>query len=263
MLSEFPRSSALRGIVAFYFILSGAGLLTLIVLGGLVFFTLCCSLLWTVSGFVWLSRPSLAARMCAFPVLGIGWGFRWLPLPSLREHFGRPTRWLDVLPLCCVVIALALVVITIRKTAGTTVPLAISLVLMVAGLVADRGMIIDQADAHSFSMKWTVDGSAPWGHVDFDAKKGPPIVLYREYERGYCFDVLYSEELRRRLIESNKPTVMVEYMALRDFGRERGYNLVSVDGWVFNQGGREVRPGYAYGGSTQRADDFGTASCTH
>jgi hypothetical protein len=260
---EFPESSGLRTFVALYFIFSGTLLLILTVSSGLVFFTLCCSLLWTVSGFIWLSRPSAAARICAFPVLGIGAGFRWLLLPSLREHFGRPITWLDVLPLCCVVIALALVVITIRKTAGTPVPVAISLVLMVAGFFADRGMIIDQADVHSFSMKWTVDGSAPWSHVDFDAKKGPPIVLYREYARGYCFDVLYSEELRRRLIESNKPTVMVEYTVLRDFGRERGYNLVSVDGWVFSQGGREVRPGYAGGGSTQRADAFGTASCNH
>lgn len=164
--------------------------------------------------------------------------------------------------MCCVLIALALVAITIWNTAGPPVPVAISLVLMVAAFFADRGMI-DQADVHSFSMKWTVNGSAPWGHVDFEAKRGPPIVLYRDYERGYCFDVLYSEELRRRLIESNKPTVMVKYTALRNFGRERGYNLVSVDGWVFNQGGREVRPGYAYGGSTQRADEFGSASCEH
>jgi hypothetical protein len=110
-------------------------------------------------------------------------------------------------------------------------------------------------------MKWTVDGSAPWGHVDFDAKKGPPIVVYREYDQGYCYDVLYSEELRRRLMESNKASVMVEYTVLRDFGRERGYNLVSVDGLVFSQGGREARPGYVGGGAARMGD--GTASCAH
>ena len=233
----------------------------LTVLSGLVFFSLCCSLLWLISGFVWLARPSVAARLCAFPVLGISAGFRWVLLPSVREQIKRPITWLDVLAALCVLLALALVVITIWKTARTFIPFVISLVFLVAAFFADRGLVNETA-VHTFPMKWTVDGSAPWGHVDFDKKKGPPVVLYREYERGYCFDVLYSDELRRRLIESNKPSVMVEYVAYKDFGRERGYNLVSVEGLVFNQGGREVRPGYAYGGGST-GDDFGAAPCNH
>lgn len=259
---EFPGSPASRTIVALYIISSATLLLIVTVLGGLAFFTLCCSLLWAVSGFLWLSRPSFAARMCVFPALGIGAGFRWVLWPSYREHFGRPATWLDALPLLCVVIALALVVITIWKTAGTFVPFGISLVFMFTAFAADRALI-DQAEVHSFSMKWTVDGSAPWGHEDFDEKKGPPIVLYREYDQGYCYDVLYSDELKRRLIESNKPSVMVEYTVFRDFGRERGYNLRSVDGLVFSQGGREVRAGYAHGGVVKTGDGIGVVSCNH
>jgi hypothetical protein len=250
---EFPESSKLRAIVAIYFIFSGALLLILTVLGGLVFFPLCCSLLWLVSGFVWLSRPSVAARICAFPVLATSAGFRWALLPSLREHVRRPVTWVDVLAALCVVVALTLVVIAIWKTARTFAPLAITLVFMVAAFFADRGLINETA-VHTFPMKWTVDDSAPWGHVDFDKTKGPPIVLYREYDGGYCFDVLYSDELRRKLIEINKPSVRVIYSSYKDFGRERGYNLVSVEGLIFTQGGREVRPGYTYGGSTQRVD---------
>ena len=259
---QFPELSKLRTISALYFIFSGTLLLIWMVLGGLAFFTLCCSLLWLVSGFVWLARPSVAARLCAFPVLGIGSGFRWVLLPSLRERVKRPITWLDLLPVLCVVIAFALVAITIWKTSRTFIPFVISLVFMVAAFLADKGFI-DVTAVHSFSMKWTIDGSAPWGRVDFDKEKGPPVVLYRENDGGYCFDVMYSDELKRKLVESNKPSVMVVYASYKDFGRERGYNLVSVEGLFFNQGGREVRPGYAYGGSTQRVDDFGASSCEH
>src|ERR1700690_2333274 len=106
---QFPESSKLRTIFALYFILSGTLLLIWMALGGLAFFPLCCSLLWLVSGFVWPSRPSVAARLCSFPVLGIGSGFRWVLLPSLREQFKRPITWLDVLPVLCLVITLTLV----------------------------------------------------------------------------------------------------------------------------------------------------------
>ena len=161
------------------------------------------------------------------------------------------------------VIALALVVTTIRKTSvrKATPLLMISFSLVLAAFMVEK-VGVNKTKVLTYSMNWTADGTAPWGHEDFDAKDGPPVVLFRRYGQGYCYDVFHSAELRRRLIESNKPQVNVEYGVTSDFGRERGYNVRSVDGLVFtDRQDHAVRPGEGAGGYV--SNGAGSGSCEH
>src|ERR1700722_17494438 len=114
--SEILQTARLRIMVALFFILSGAFMSLMTVMGwGLLY--LCLSTLWLIFGFVWLVRPSFAARLCVFPVLGIAVIMAPLFLPPYRKHTElSPILWFYGLQVVFAVIALALVVTTIRKT---------------------------------------------------------------------------------------------------------------------------------------------------
>jgi hypothetical protein len=236
--------------------------MSVMVFAGWGYWYLHCSILWTLSGFIWFAWPSLAARIGAFPILGNAALMAWLIMPPYRGRIELdPILWLYGLQVLCVAIALALTVTTIRNTSFRNfTPLVISFGLVSAGFLVDK-TFVDKTEFRTYSMNWTADGTAPWGRVDFDEKDGPPVVLYRKYGQGYCVDELYSPELKRRLIESNKPLVNVEYSVTRDFGRERGYNIQSVNGLVFAVGDHEVRPGLGRGGFVSSAS--GSGPCKH
>jgi hypothetical protein len=97
-------------------------------------------------------------------------------------------------------------------------------------------------------MNWSANGVAPWGDVERNEKGETPILLYRNVDGGYCFDALFSSELKSQLRESNKSPVHVEYNVFSDFGHRRSYNIRSVDGLIFNEGLKPVRSGEGYGG---------------
>jgi hypothetical protein len=227
------------------------------------FLYLCCSILWLIFGFVWLVRPSFAARLSIFPVLGIAVLMAPLFLPPYRKHVEpSPIFWFYGLQAVFAALALTLVVTTIRKTSvRNATPIIISFSLVLTAFVVEKAGV-NKTEVRTYSMNWTADGTAPWGHEDFDKKDGPPVVLYRRYGQGYCYDVFHSAELRRRLIESNKSQVQVEYGVTSDFGRERGYTIRSVDGLVFTDGeDHQVRLGQGAGGYV--SNGFGSGSCEH
>jgi len=97
-------------------------------------------------------------------------------------------------------------------------------------------------------MKWSTNGSAPWGNVERDEKGQTPVVIYRSVDGGYCYDAIFSPVLKGKLSDSTKSVVTVEYNVFSDFGRKRGYNIRSIDGLVFNEGSRPVLSGDGYGG---------------
>jgi len=164
--------------------------------------------------------------------------------------------WLLIL---CVVIALALITTAFQqREARNVAAIAVSFSLVLTALAVDR-VFTDKVEVHSYSMSWSANGVAPWGDVQLGDKGASPVVLYRMIDQAYCYDALFSAELKRKLIESNKPVVTVEYNVFSDFGRERSYNIRAVDGLVFNAGSRVVRPADGYGGYV--GDGTGSNSC--
>ena len=134
--------------------------------------------------------------------------------------------------------------------------LAISFSLVLMAFVVDR-LFTNKLAVHSYSMSWSANGVAPWGDVETDEKGEPPVVIYRRVNQGYCYDAIFSPELRARLTASNKPVITVQYNVFSDFGHERGYNVRAVDGLVFNHGYRPLRSGERYGGYVMNGSGSG------
>lgn len=98
-------------------------------------------------------------------------------------------------------------------------------------------------------MDVALDGKAPWGDVTPEWKDGPaPIVLYRRVGTSYCYTAFKSQELHDLLASRSGNTAMVELNVFSDFGRERGYNVRSVDGLLLANGERPVRDAERFGG---------------
>jgi hypothetical protein len=236
------QSVWVRIVLAVFFSLSGALAMLLLLLGTPSFWYLPCAVLWTLSGFVWLIRPSLAAGLSIFPVLGIT-VMAVQTLPNFRQ-----TDTSYKLLLLCVVIALVLVAVSFRKRAARRIiPAAVSFSLVLAAFLVDRGFT-DKLAIHAYLMNWSANGVAPWGRVETDEKGESPVVIYRSVNGGYCYDAIFSSELKARLTGSNKTAVTVEYNIFSDFGHARGYNVRSVDGLIFNVGYRPLHSGESYGG---------------
>jgi hypothetical protein len=243
MISDALLQSVwVRIVLAIFFILSGALTTLGLLLASPSFWYLPCAALWTLFGFVWLIRPSLAAGLSSFPVLGIAI-MSVQTLPNIRQ-----TDTGYKLLLLSVAIALVLIGVTLRKrTARKIVPVAVSFSLVVVAFLVDREFT-GKVAIHSYSMNWSANGMAPWGRVESDEKGEFPVVIYQSVNGGYCYDAVFSPELKARLTAFNRPTVTVEYNVFSDFGHERGYNIHAIDGLIFNLGYRPVRPSDGYGG---------------
>lgn len=238
----YIHSRWVKASIGLFFCLSGALAILLLLLGAPSFWYFPCAVLWTGFGFVWMVRPSLAAGLSVFPVLGIA-----VMLLQAAPSFWRTDVLYRVLFLC-VLAALALIAASLRRPeARRLVPLLISLSLVLAAFLVDRAFT-NKVAIHTYSMNWSTNGSAPWGSVERDENGQTPVVVYRSVGGGYCYDAIVSPELKAKLSGSNKPLVTVEYNVFSDFGHERSYNIRSIDGLVFNEGSRRVQSGEGYGG---------------
>jgi hypothetical protein len=131
-------------------------------------------------------------------------------------------------------------------------PIAFSLILVLIAFSVDR-LFTRKVSVVAFAMNWTANGVAPWGTVERDEKGAVPVVIYRKVDGGYCYDAVFSPELKARLDGPNK-VINVEYNVFSDFGLRRGYNIRSIDGLIFNEGERPVRTGETYGGYIMGSD---------
>jgi hypothetical protein len=231
-----------RAFAAPFFCISGVLAIFMTLLGAPSFWYLPCAVLWATSGLLWWFRPSIAASFSVFPVLGIA-----VLIIQFLPNF-RQTDYSYRALLICLVVALGLIVASFEWT-GTrqSPPLAISFGLVLVAFGADR-LWTDKVVVCKYSMNWLANGRAPWGNVETNEKGESPIVVYRKIGDGYCYDAVFSPELREKLTQSNKSTVDVEYNVFSDFGHRRSYNVRAIDGIVFNEAGRTVRPGESYGG---------------
>jgi hypothetical protein len=145
-----------------------------------------------------------------------------------------------------VVVALGLIAICFQWS-GTQQWIATSLVLVLIAFSVDR-LWTNKVTVHDYSMNWSANGATPWGRVETNEKGESPVVIYRRVDGGYCYDAIFSSELKEKLALSNKPTIAVEYNVFSDFGHRRAYNIRAIDGMVFNKGERNLRSGEGYGG---------------
>jgi hypothetical protein len=248
---EFLQSRWGKIIVAVFFILSGTVVTLLLTLAAPSFWYFPCGILWALSGFVWLVRPSFAPGISSFPVLGIA----AMLVPALPHYrLLDSIYWLLAL---CVVIAVALVATALRqREARNFTAIAISFSLVLTAFAVDR-LFTNKVEIHSYPMNWSANGSAPWGRVELNENGEPPVLVYRMVGQGYCYDAIFSSELKALLTASNRPVITVDYNVFSDFGRERSYNVRAIDGLVFNDGLHSVRSENGYGGYFQNSSGLG------
>ena len=253
MAEKFFQSIWFRAAAAFFFVVSGAVATLMLLLGTPSFWYFPCAVLWTLSGFVWLTVPSWAPGLSLFPVLGMATALVQM-LPKFRQ-----TDSIYRILLLCVVIALVLVAASFRvKETRKILPGAVSFGIVLSIFITDR-LFTNKIAVHAYSMSWSANGAVPWGQAETDDQGSAPVVIFRHVKEGYCYDAIFSPEPKTRLVAANKATILVEYNTFSDFGRERSYNIRSVDGMIFNEGDKTIRSAEGYGGTI--LDPSGSASC--
>jgi len=179
-------------LVALFFCFSGAFACLLLLLCGTTLWYFPCALLWMFAGVVWLFRPSFGATLSSFPVLGLA-----VMMVQLLPHFRAMDVGYRVLLLC--VVALTMILGTLRKSGpGIWLPLAISFSFVLMSFGVDR-RFRNKLTIHQYSMNWSANGVAPWGRVETNEKGESPVVIYRRVQGGYCYDAIFSTELKTRL----------------------------------------------------------------
>jgi len=167
-----------------------------------------------------------------------------------------------------VLIAAALVCVAqIRRYGVTQAALATSVVLLIVALAVDRGFT-NRVELRGFDMSWTADGIDPVGDPTEVSSKGEkPVIVFLKVGGGFCYDAIFSEDLRRELNSAHKPLVHVVYNEFRTFGRPTGYNIHSVEGMIFNEGRKPVIPnpegygGILLAGASADSTDEAPSSC--
>jgi len=236
-----------RGVAAILFFLSGAWVTLILLLSASSFWYIPCGFLWTLSAVIWLIEPSWAPGLGIFPVLGVA--VMLLQPLSGSGHLDRNSGYWLLSIAVPVVIALSLISFSLRnRNARKAWPFAVSFVLVLTSLAVDR-LFTNKLAVHSYQMSWSASGVAPWGDIELGQTGQPPVLVYRRNQHGYCYDAVFSSELKARLIGSNKSTITVEYNTFRDFGQQKSYNIRDVDGLVFNDDNRVIRAAEGYGGT--------------
>jgi hypothetical protein len=85
-----------RAIIAIFFLLSGTVVTLLVSYAAPSFWYVPCGILWALSGFIWLIRPSFAPGMSAFPVLVIA----AMLVPALPVFNELVSKWNSTLGSC-------------------------------------------------------------------------------------------------------------------------------------------------------------------
>jgi hypothetical protein len=209
-----------------------------LLLGGSSWIALCFFSLVPL-GILGFRRPALAAVLSIGPLLGIGSsiaipragpGEVSYPLIAAFIAFGV------VVPLTALVAGALFLLTALRDLRRSWLPLFLSVAFVAASFLADH-FLIDVNTMRTYKMQFSLDGKK----LDIAMPQGE-ILVYRSVGNGYCFDEIKSQRLRDWLASKQNDEVSVQYQITRDFGRVRGYNVLTVDGI-------DVRYGNVEGGS--------------
>jgi hypothetical protein len=233
----------LRAVGAALFIIGGCSLTLMGMVGAapsLWYFFCYCAL--PIIGIVWLWRPPLAAALSIGPLISV---------VALLQHasgmWGFSRSWAAAV-IAGLTVAAVLVVAALRGFPKWRLPVVLSLAFVTCAFATDR-LFTNKVAIRTYQMYVAINGHAPWGDVGPEWSDGsPPIVVYRRLGDSYCYDAFQSEELRQRLASKDGHTVNVEYNIFSDFGKQRSYNVRSVDGLLLNNGQHTLRDFERFGG---------------
>jgi hypothetical protein len=236
-----PKSILASRIVSGYvpaglFIVIGLTVSALSLVGGISWVALCFFFLVPI-GVLWISEPELARVLSVGPLFGIA-SLLTTVLKFRRNWAVSPSRFDPSIAVLFAVLFTALLAgvfflrAALRNWRRWRLPLALSFTGVVLAFVADRSLL-DVKRMQTYKMNFSLDGKGK-GKENFDFL-GPPkkggVEIYRSLGNGgTCFDYFISQKLYDKLASEPDAEVRVQYEITRDFGRVRGYRVVSVDG---------------------------------
>ena len=130
-------------------------------------------------------------------------------------------------------------------------------ILLAASLACTYLALVHRQYVTQATLPYTLDGSTPWGsETRRDADGHPPVLIYtRDSPSTYCFDAIFYEPLRQRLLASRPASVRVEYGHFRNFFLEPNYNVQSIDGVVLADGDKILVDEWVSEGGTMETPD--------
>jgi hypothetical protein len=122
----------------------------------------------------------------------------------------------------------------------------IAIVVLIACAVGAYLLFIDRQVTRTYQAYVALDGKGPPDLIGAPWDGPDGVVLYRNgRHRVVCFDGFHSKELHDRLSPEVGQPVTVEYDTFNDFGKVRGYNVRSVDGFQLASGYHVFKPEFA------------------
>jgi hypothetical protein len=249
MQSKSVRSAALSVGGAAVFGLGGLCLVLLSMLGAPSFWYYPCFYVLPLLVAFWIWRPKVGAALSIGPLVAVIFLIRYL----------------SGITLACAIVGLGIAVLCIvfafRMPGKVRVSLIVSLSFLCASFIIDR-LFTDKVAVRSYQVEVALDGKAPWGTVGREwSEDVKPVVLYRRVGDGYCYVAFKSQELHDRLASKNGATVPMQINIFKDFGREKGYSVRSIDGLLLASGKNVVRDAERFGGQMLGTSDNSAESC--
>lgn len=247
--------SYLRVVGSLYFIVGGVVLVLMSLMGfgpSLWYFISFC--LIPIIGIVWAWKPQLAAAFSIGPLTSALFLLQYF---SGMLEFSRIWACTFIAGL---VVAATLVFISLRGHVRWLLPAILSYGFVVSAFIVDK-WFTNKVSTKTYQMRIALDGKAPWGDVGPEGPdRSAPIVLYRNFGNGYCYDAFQSDELRKRLTAEDRQTVTIVYNIFSDFSKERSYNVQSVDGIVLADGQKLIRDWERSGGQIMGNGEIPTST---
>jgi hypothetical protein len=112
------------------------------------------------------------------------------------------------------------------------VKLAIAAIALVVGVYLAADVMYERKPVvRSFPAHWSITGQVPWGTAARHENGDIPVVLWHPVRGGYCYDAVFSEDLRDRLATLRASTVAVDYSLFSDlWARPRRHTVKTVSG---------------------------------
>jgi hypothetical protein len=121
----------------------------------------------------------------------------------------------------------------------------VRLKLTVAGIALAVGCVVvyfryvDKAAVCSLPAYWSMTGETPWGSAERYETGRVPVVLWRAVPGGYCYDSVFSDDLRKRSADVQATTVVVDYNVFSYFGKPRRHAVRAVGGMPVDRRSRQ------------------------
>jgi hypothetical protein len=232
-----------RIVISLLILGSGIYLLFAFALGAPSFWWLIAGLLIVLAGLSGFFSAASIAGFALPPLIVL------LPLVMTLHVWNRESAPL-LIALGVAFISAAFSLILSRKNfwmAGGKYLIASSVILAL-GFGVDRAFT-NKVKVHGFEMNWAVGSEDPMGTGPESKEGQKKVVIYRQGGTMTCYDAIYSNELADYLQRLQKPMVHVEYEVFYDFGKDRAYNVRSIEGLLITKEGHPVlRTADGFGG---------------